>query len=160
MRTSVPAALAALVLLLAVLFSPLWFGPVPAAQAAAAVFVEVNPSTARPGDEVALRASCTDNLRAATVSSSVFGKVTVSPQYGFLTATAVVGSASRPGNYAITLTCPDGKTVSTTMHVVAKVEPTQGPATGGGGMAPGRNAPLLLGGGILILAAAAALGGM
>ena len=59
MRLPVPAAVAALVLGLPVLFAA-----APAAQAAASIFVETNPSTVPAGDEVALRASCDDNLNA------------------------------------------------------------------------------------------------
>jgi hypothetical protein len=155
MRLSVPAALAALVLGLPVLFVQS-----SAAQAATTIFVEVNPSTAPVGDEVAVRASCTDNLKSATVSSGLFGTLTVQPQFGFLTVTSTIPGGTKPGDYRLDLHCPDGKTASTTLHVVAKVEPSQGPATGGGGMAPGRNAPMLLGGGLIILLAAALLGGM
>ena len=68
MRLSVPAALAAFVLGLPVLF----LAP-PAAQAAAAVYLEINPSTVPAGDQVGLRASCDDNLKSATVSSGLFG---------------------------------------------------------------------------------------
>jgi hypothetical protein len=153
MRLSVPAALAALVLGLPVLFAE-----APAAQAAASVFLETNPSTVPAGNEVALRASCDDNLKSATVNSGLFGSVTVSPVFGFLTATATVPSSTRAGDYKLDLHCPDGKTASTTLHVVAKVQPTQGPATGGGGMAPGRNAPVLIGGGLAVIAAALVLG--
>nr|WP_296064829.1 hypothetical protein [uncultured Actinoplanes sp.] len=152
MRLSVPAALAALVLGLPILFLDA------SAAHAAAVFVETNPSTVRAGDQVALRASCDDNLKSATVSSSLFGTVTVEPQYGFLTATARVPSGTRPGDYQVDLRCPDGKTASTKLHVLAKVEPTRGPATGGGGTAGGREAPLLIGAGLVVLAAGAALG--
>ena len=152
MRLSVPAALAALVLGLPVLFVD-----APAARAAA-VFLETNPSTVPAGDEVGLRASCDDNLKAATVSSALFGSVTVAPRYGFLTATVRVGTSTRPGDYRVELRCPDGKTASTTLHVVAKVEPARGPATGGGGTAPGRNAPVLIGGGLAVIAAGLVLG--
>ena len=153
MRLSVPAAVAALVLGLPVLFA----AP-PAAQAAASIFVEANPSTVPAGDEVGLRASCDDNLTAATVGSGLFGTVTVSPRFGFLTATATVPAGTPAGDYQIDLHCPDGKTASTKLHVVAKVQPTKGPATGGGGMAPGRYAPALIGTGLAVIAAALGLG--
>jgi hypothetical protein len=157
MRMSVPAALAALILGLPVLFVPTLL--IDAAPAhAAAVFLEVNPSTVPQGDEVGLRASCDDNLKAATVTSGLFGTVTVAPQYGFLTATVRVPSSTRPGNYRIDLRCPDGHSTSATLHVVAKVEPARGPATGGGGTAPGRNAPALIGGGLAVIAAGLVLG--
>jgi hypothetical protein len=61
------------------------------------------------------------------------------------------------GDYKIVLTCPDKKTASSTLHVVAKVEPTQGPATGGGGTATGRSAPMLIGGGLTAIVVGLAL---
>ncbi|NMO55632.1 hypothetical protein HH310_31165 [Actinoplanes sp. TBRC 11911] len=154
MRMSVPAALAALILGLPVLFTE-----TPAY--AAAVFVETNPSTVPAGDEVGLRASCEENLEAAKVESPLFGAVSVTPQYGFLTATVHVPAGTKAGDYPVDLHCPakpDQKAASTILHVVAKVQPTQGPATGGGGTAPGRNASLMLGTGFVVLAAGAALG--
>ena len=153
MRLSVPAALAALVLGVPVLF----LQAVPA-QAAASVYLEINPSTVPAGDEVGLRASCDDNLKSATVSSGLFGSVTVTPQFGLLQATVRVPSSTKPGDYRIDLRCPDGKTATATLHVVAKVEPARGPATGGGGTAPERYAPALIGGGLAIFAAGAVLG--
>ena len=152
MRTFVPAALAALVL-----GFPVVFADAQAARAAA-VFVETNPSTVPVGDEVGLRASCDDNLKAATVSSGLFGPVIVQPRFGFLTATARVPSGTRPGDYRMDLRCPDGKTATSTLHVVAKLAPSRGPATGGGGTAPGRSAPLLIGTGLTIIVAALGLG--
>jgi len=153
MRLSVPAALAALALGL-----PALFADAPAALAAATVYVEINPSTVPAGDEVGLRASCDDNLKAATVTATPVGTVTVSPQYGFLSATVRIPSGTKPGDYRVELHCPDGKTATGTLHVVAKVEPTHGPATGGGGTAPGRNAPALIGAGLVTIAAGLVLG--
>jgi hypothetical protein len=151
MRTSVPAALAALAVGLPILF-------LDAAPAqAAAVFVETNPSTVRAGDEIGVRASCTDNLTAASVTGSPFGKVTVQPRFGFLTATTRIPTTTRVGTYKIVLTCPDGKITSSSLHVVARVEPTRGPATGGGGTATGRSAPMLIGGGLTAIVVGVAL---
>ncbi len=147
MRTSVPAAATALALTLPVLF----LGATPAQ--AAAIFVETNPSTVPAGDEIGLRASCTDNLAAATVTSDPFGKVTVEPSFGFLTATTRIPATTKPGDYQVSLRCPDGQTATSELHVVAKVTPTQGPATGFGGAAPGRSAPLMIGGGLAAIAA-------
>jgi len=152
MRRSVPAALAALLMGLFVLF----LGPTPAH--AAAIYLEINPSTVPVGDQVGLRASCTDNLKSASVTSGLFGTVPVTPEFGLLTATVTVPAGTKPGDYKIDLHCPDGKTASATLHVVAKVEPAQGPATGGGGMAPGRYAPMLIGSGLAIFLAGLALG--
>ncbi|GIF18868.1 hypothetical protein BJ973_005914 [Actinoplanes tereljensis] len=151
MRLSVPAALSALLMGLFVLFLD-----APAAQAAA-IYLEINPSTVPAGDQVGLRASCDDNLKSATVSSALFGAQTVTPQYGLLTATVRIPSGTQPGDYKVDLRCPDGKTASATLHVVAKVEPARGPATGGGGMAPGRNAPMLIGSGLAVIGAGVAL---
>ncbi len=151
MRTSVPAALTALALAVPVVLiddSP---------ARAAGVFVEVNPSTVRAGDDVGIRASCDDNLKAATVTTGPTGPIVVSPRYGFLTATARVPATTDPGDYPVDLKCPDGKTAKSTMHVVAKVEPARGPATGGGGTASGGSAPILIGGGLAALAAGVAL---
>ncbi|AGZ39778.1 hypothetical protein [Actinoplanes friuliensis] len=152
MRTSVPAALAAIALAMPVVL--LESSPALAAD----VFVETNPSTVRAGDDIGIRASCDDNLKPATVTAGPIGTVTVSPSYGFLTTTTRVPSATDPGDYPVRLKCPDGKTAENTLHVVVKVEPARGPATGGGGTAEGRSAPLLIGGGLAALGAAAALG--
>jgi hypothetical protein len=151
MRLSVPAALAALLVGLSVLFLD-----APAARAAT-IYLEINPSTVPAGDEVGLRASCDDNLKSATVSSALFGTATVAPQFGLLTATVRVPSGTRAGDYKADLRCPDGKTASATIHVVAKVEPARGPATGGGGMAPGRSAPVLIASGLAVIGAGLAL---
>ncbi|GGL02800.1 hypothetical protein [Mangrovihabitans endophyticus] len=147
MRMSVRAVQAAIALGLCVLFT----GPAPAR--AAGVFVETNPSTVPVGDEVGFRASCDDNLTAATVTSAPTGKVTVSPRYGFLTSTARVPKDTKAGDYQVTLRCPDGATATSTLHVVVRISPARGPATGGGGTAPGRSAPMLIGGGVTAIAA-------
>jgi hypothetical protein len=147
MRASVRAALVASALGLSVLCC----GAAPAS--AAAIYVETNPSTARVGDEIGLRASCTDNLKDATVTADPFGTVTVKPNFGILTATTLVPETTKVGDYPVKLTCPDGQTATSTLHVVANVEPSQGPATGGGGTAPGRSAPMMIGGGLAAIAA-------
>jgi hypothetical protein len=147
MRTSVPAALAAFALSLATALT----GAAPAQ--AAAVFLEANPDTVRAGDQVGLRASCTDNLVDAVVVGGPIGRVVVRPNVAFLTATVRVPPATEPGDYRLTLTCTDRSTASTVLHVVARVEPTRGPATGGGGTAPGGSAPLMIGGGLTAIAA-------
>ncbi|GAA4598804.1 hypothetical protein BJY16_002846 [Actinoplanes octamycinicus] len=123
------------------------------AARAAAVFVELNPSTVPAGDHVSLRASCTDNLQPATVTVEGVGPVRVKPEFGFLTATAKVPGDTEAGDYTATLQCPDGKTATATMHVVVAFAPSRGPATGGGGTAPERTAALLVGGGLTILVA-------
>jgi hypothetical protein len=146
MRLSIPAAAAALAVSLAFAGTP--------ANAAAAVFIELNPSTVPAGDKISLRASCDDTLKPATVTAEPIGEVTVQPDVGFLTATVRVPSDTEPGDYPVLLTCPDnGGAATATLHVVAKVEPSRGPATGGGGTAPGPAASILVGGGLAALAA-------
>jgi hypothetical protein len=152
MRMSVPAALAASIMGLFVLFLD-----APAARAAT-IYLEINPSTVPAGDEVGLRASCDDNLKSASASSSLFGTISLKPQYGLLTATVRVPSTAKPGDYQIELHCPDKSTSPAMLHVVAKVEPAQGPATGGGGTAPERYAPMLIGSGLAVMTAGLALG--
>lgn len=126
--------------------------------AGAAVFVELNPSTVRAGDEFALRASCDDNLKSATVGGEPIGSVTVVPEFGFLTATVRVPADTKPGDYPVALTCPEGGGATAVLHVVAKVEPSRGPATGGGGTAGDLTGPLLIGSGLIMAMAGAALG--
>jgi hypothetical protein len=141
-RSTVPAALAAAVLGMPVALAP------GAPAHAAAVFVETNPSTVPAGDEIGLRASCDDNLTAATVASDAFGRVTVSPRYGFLTATVRVPARTKADDYRVRLSCPGGESATSTLHVIARDRPSRGPATGGGGTAGGGTAPLLIGGGL------------
>ncbi len=131
-------------------------GPAPAH--AAAVFVELNPSTVPAGDRVSLRASCPDNLRAATVRSVAFGEVQVTPRYGFLTAIVTVPADRRPDDYRVRLICPGNETADSTLHVVAGDHPTRGPATGFGGTAGGGAGPALVTAGLLTVLAGAGLG--
>src|SRR4051794_19025543 len=121
MRTSVPAALAAL----AIGLPALVVEAVPA-QAPCAIFVETNPREARPGDQVGLRAGCTDNLAQAKVTGDPFGTVTVQPRYGFPTPTPRVPAATVVGDYKLIPTCPGGKTASTVINVGGLVTPSQG----------------------------------
>jgi hypothetical protein len=126
--------------------------PSPSVSPAQKPFLEVRPSTAPVGDQITLRANCLDNSKNATVSGGPFDTVTVTPSNGYLTAKAVIPTTADLGAYQLLLTCPDNTTKATaTMHVVTRVQPSQGPATGGGGTAPGRNAPLLMGGGAAAL---------
>ncbi len=116
------------------------------------VFVEVSPSTVRPGYLVGIRASCRDNSVGATVVSDAFGAVGVQPQGGVLTAAPMVRERTRPGNYRVKLECRDGRTASTMLQVVknAPVQPSRGPATGFGGGAGGMTGKLLLPGGVAL----------
>jgi hypothetical protein len=115
--------------------------------------VESTTTTVPVGQQVGLRGSCTDNLKPATVSAEPFGTVAMRFDGGFLTATATVAEGTPPGKYDITLNCTDGPDPTNKLNVVAGAEPTRGPATGGGGMAPGGSAPMLVGGGLAAIAA-------
>jgi hypothetical protein len=134
--------------------------PAAAPARAAAVFIELNPSTVPAGDELGLRASCEDNLRAATVTSGAFtGKVAVKPRYGFLTAAVTVPARTRPDNYRVRLTCADGESATATLHVVAADRPARGPATGfGGGADDGALPTVLVTGGLAAMAGGGLLG--
>jgi hypothetical protein len=150
-RSAIPAAIATVALGI-----PMVLLDAAPAQAAA-VFVETNPSTVAAGDQLGVRASCDDNLKPATVTSDAFGKVPVEPSFGFLTATVRVPANTRPNDFRVRLSCPDGATAANTLHVVARVRPSRGPATGGGGTATGQAAPLLIGAGLAAMAGGLAL---
>lgn len=122
------------------------------------VFVQVNPSTVQAGFLVGIRASCSDNSSPATVDSEAFGRVTVQPQDGALTAAALVPENTRPDTYRVRLNCPDGKSASTNLIVVAAGRPTRGPATGFGGTAGEGPGGFLLAGGVGATALGLALG--
>jgi hypothetical protein len=137
-----------IVLLLATALVPagVLLGAAPAS--AADIFVQVNPSTVQAGYLVGLKASCRRNDQPATVESPAFGTVTVQPQAGFLTAAALVPSETRADTYRVRLSCPDGKTATTQLIVVAGDRPWHGPATGFGGTAGEHPGALLLAGGL------------
>jgi hypothetical protein len=143
----------------------------PAAQAAN-VFVEVTPTTVDAGFLVGIRASCGGGSDPATVESGAFGKVTVHPQNGFLTAAATVPIGQRAGYYTVRLSCQNGQSATTRLGVIDRngVAPTspsaapttqfpsRGPATGFGGTAGGHSAMLLVTGGLVALGASLCLG--
>lgn len=115
---------------------------------AADLFIEVNPSTVQAGGQVGIRASCNDNTMPATAESAAFGTVTLQPQNGVLIGSAMVPAETRSDTYRVTLTCPDGRTSSTMLNVVAGTMPSRGPATGFGGAATDDPATMMLTGGI------------
>jgi hypothetical protein len=156
MSARIPAKLARASAAFALAVAALLLGPAPAH--AAAVFIEVNPSTVEAGNQVGIRASCPNNSVAATVRSDAFGQVTVKPQYGFLVVAVRVPTNRPTRTYTVQLVCPEGSTAATNLHVVGKTRPTQGPATGFGGTADDGSGALLVGGGLAALAVGAALG--
>jgi hypothetical protein len=123
------------------------------------VFVQVTPDTVQADYLVGIDASCgDDNRRQASVESAAFGRVTVRPQGGALTAAATVPADRRPDTYRVRLTCPNGRTASTTLRVLSNTRPSRGPATGFGGAAGGDSARILVTGGLLAIVAGAGLG--
>jgi hypothetical protein len=106
---------------------------------AAAVWVEVSPTTITAGFEVGLRADCADNSNSATVNSKAFGQVTLQPLNSLLQAEVRVPESTPPGGYDVTLTCRTGATATTTLWVIHKNANagtgTIGPHTGGGFLA-------------------------
>jgi hypothetical protein len=135
-----------------------------AAANAAGVWVQVSPSTIQPGTAVGIRASCGDDLNPATVTSKVFGSVTITPVNGLLTATAQVPSSTLPGTFDVRLVCATGSKATTTLTVLKTATappppPAMGPHTGGGFLAnggrSGLNRPWLAVGGVAFAAALA-----
>jgi hypothetical protein len=123
------------------------------------VFVQVTPDTVQADFLVGIDASCgDDNRRTATVQSDAFGRVTVRPQNGALTAAATVPAGRRPGTYRVRLTCPNRQTATTTLRVLSNTRPSRGPATGFGGTAGDGSARILITGGLLAIVAGAGLG--
>lgn len=114
-----------------------------AAASSAGVWVEVSPASVQPGSQIAVRASCGDNSHPATVTSRVFGTVTVSPVSGVLLTQVQVPASTPTGTFDVKLICPTGSTASTTLTVLKAaagpvgVQQTLGPQTGGGFLANG-----------------------
>ncbi|WP_243710543.1 hypothetical protein [Micromonospora sp. KC213] len=136
-----------------------WPGSDERRQPPGQVFVEVRPGMVRPGYLVGIRASCHDNSIPATVVSDAFGRIQAHPQYGHLTASAMVRDRTRPGNYPVKLECRDGGSASTMLQVVKHVKSSPGPHTGFGGTAGGANAGgLLVPGGLALTIAGAIVG--
>lgn len=143
-----------LALLLAICGSLLAATPAQAAD----LFVEVNPSTVPAGGQVGIRGSCNDNSMPATVESAAFGTVTMQPRGGELAGAAMVPAGTDPDNYRVRLNCPDGRSASTRLNVVAATMPSRGPATGFGGGAGYDPETLLIAGGLAAVVAGVVLG--
>jgi hypothetical protein len=135
--------------------------PAPARAAQGGVFVQVNPNTIQAGYQVAIHASCGEDLNPATVTSRAFGEITLTPHLGsrFLSGSATVPADTRAGQYEVELRCANGGRASAELFVLGMARPTRGPDTGGGGRAgsgggPVVPAPLMFGGaGAVALAA-------
>lgn len=128
------------------------------AQRKADTYLELNPSTVQAGYLVGIRASCDDNTKPATVESEAFGEVKVYPQFDVLTAAVTVPADKDPRRYNVRLTCDGGESATARLNVLAGGRPSQGPATGFGGMAGDGRDGLLVGGGLAAIAVGALLG--
>jgi hypothetical protein len=134
-----------------------------AAANAAGVWVQVTPSTIQPGSAVGIRASCGEDLNPATVTSTVFGSVTITPVNGLLTATVQVPEDALPTTYDVRLMCQTGSKATTTLTVLKAAAvpppPAVGPHTGGGFLArgggSGLDVPWLAVGGVALAGAIA-----
>jgi hypothetical protein len=123
-----------------------------------AVYVELNPATVQAGYLVGIRASCDDNTKPATVESDAFGEVTVYPQFDVLTAAVTVPADKDPRRYNVRLSCDGGESATARLNVLSSGRPSEGPATGFGGMADDGSGDLLVGGGVVAIAVGALLG--
>lgn len=124
--------------------------PVPPSQPPAAG-LQVNPSSVVAGTSIRLTASCSDS-NTASASSEAFATVNMSPAAsgGVLYADAIVRAGTAPGIYTATAACGNGAKLQNTFTVY--VAPSQGPATGGGGLAATTKTPMVASGVILVAA--------
>ncbi|HEX4212510.1 MAG TPA: hypothetical protein VIA06_04170 [Candidatus Dormibacteraeota bacterium] len=131
------------------------FALLPATALADSITVSLNPTTAAPGADVYVRATCSSS-NSATVSSDAFATATMGPatEGGGLIALVAVNAAASPGAHPVQVTCADGQTGSSSLVVA----PADGANTGDGAMAArGPNVALLALGGLLLLLGAALL---
>jgi hypothetical protein len=136
---------------------------------AAAVFVQVSPSSIMPGNQVTVRANCADSANTATVKSGAFDQVvTLHPVDTSLEAAVNVPATTVPGIYSVNLTCASGSQASTNLTVLGSSSSTtagtgsvgEGPHTGGGFLASHASAGLSAGVGWLLGGAAVTVAGV
>ena len=138
----------------------------PSTTNAAGVWVRLSPATVTAGFQTQIRASCGENANAATVSSPVFGSVTLQPVGGVLSATVTVPANTPKGTFDVRLNCATGSQATTTLTVLngnQQARGMHGPNTGGGFLAnggverPDRGQWIWLGVGVSCLIAAVAV---
>jgi hypothetical protein len=126
----------------------------PATPAAAATILLITPSTIEAGFAVTLSATCGDNVNPAVVTSTVFGTVTLVPDNGKLHTSITVPASTKAGTYNVNLSCASGQTATSKFAVIHRsapphtLNPTFGPATGGGEMATSTGARIAVFGGL------------
>ena len=122
MRTSVPAALAALALALPVAVHRRRAGPGRGDLRGDQPEHRAGRRRDRPARELHRQPGRGDR-RPATRSARSRSQ----PSFGFLTATTRVPATTKPGDYQVRLRCPDGQTATSKLHVVARVDAGPGP---------------------------------
>jgi hypothetical protein len=108
------------------------------AKAATSVRVTVSPGSISPGGQVQVQGSCGDNSNTATVTSSAFGSVTVTPSAGQIVTKVTVPASTPAGTFDVRLTCATGAQATTKLTVLATssaAPSVPGPDTGGGFLA-------------------------
>jgi hypothetical protein len=129
------------------------------ANASGATLLIVSPGSIRAGFQIDVRATCSDMLNPAYVSSRVFGSLTLEPDHGLLMAEVTVPTDTETGTYTVSLRCASGGTSSATLTVLNGTHPNphHGPETGGGEMGSMTSAHLALFGGIGTIVAGAGI---
>ncbi len=128
---------------------------VPANASGTSVLV-LSPSSIRAGFQIEVDATCVDNLNSATVTSTVFGKLTLTPNHGLLMADVTIPLDTVSGTYTVFLSCASGGNSSAKLTVLNGARPNpnpnpnqnHGPDTGGGEMGSTSPAHLALFGGL------------
>jgi hypothetical protein len=126
----------------------------PATPASAATILLITPSSIEAGFAITVSATCGDNVNPAVVTSRVFGTVTLVPDKGKLHTSITVPANTRAGTYNVDLSCASGQTATSNFAVIHRatpantLNPTFGPATGGGEMAASTGARIAIFGGL------------
>jgi hypothetical protein len=120
------------------------------ANASGTTVLVLNPSSIRAGFQVQIEATCLDNLNSATVSSVVFGTITLLPNHGVLATAVTIPADTVSGTFTVSLSCASGGRSSAKLTVLNGKHPNphHGPNTGGGEMGSTAPAHLALLGGL------------
>jgi len=91
----------------------------------------LSPGSIRAGFQIEVRATCLDNLNTATVSSGVFGRLTLIPDHGLLMTEVTIPSDTVSGTYTVSLSCASGGRSSSQLTVLngSRPNPHHGPDT-------------------------------
>lgn len=102
-----------------------------------AISVTVSPETVNAGSQTTVTANCGASVSSATVSSTVFGSLTLQSAGGVLSATAIIPANAPSGKFGVRLACPTGNQATTTITIkgASPGASQPGPNTGGGFLA-------------------------